>query len=133
MKFLMLHEFPCSSGSGKLILGPGLGHFPIMQKVFSLAPLEPDRSQTTWGKSLGRYELTAMATAIHRPEDKTCFILLFCTKGSRDARDKWLLRVRDIAAYFFSLLCGLYLNCFNAHWSFCVTQNLKFSLATETG
>jgi hypothetical protein len=40
------------------------------------------------GKSLGRYELTAMATAIHKPEDKRCFILLFCTKGSRDAGDK---------------------------------------------
>lgn len=102
---------------------------PSSEAALNLQP----GSQTTWGKSLGRYELTAMATAIHRPEDKTCFILLFCTKGSRDARDKWLLRVRDIAAYFFSLLCGLYLNCFNAHWSFCVTQNLKFSLATETG
>lgn len=45
-------------------------------------------SQTTRGKSLGRYELTAMATAIRKLEDKTRFILLFCTKGSRDAGDK---------------------------------------------
>jgi hypothetical protein len=40
------------------------------------------------GKSLGHYELTAMATVIPKSEDKRCFILLFCTKGSRDAGDK---------------------------------------------
>lgn len=44
--------------------------------------------QATRGKSLGRHEPTAMATAIRKPEDKTCFILLFCTKGSRDTGDK---------------------------------------------
>lgn len=45
-------------------------------------------SQATRGKSLGPHEPRAMATAIRKPEDKTRFILLFCTKGSRDAADR---------------------------------------------